>query len=183
MQLEDGTGKGYKASVNSENELEVRAQTTIRAEWECHNNARAYAMYFSQAEANSGANECLGYIKNTSDDDLVIDEIAIHSVSADHVYISTVTGTAAGGSAITPTNANVGSGLTATCTTMQHTAITGLTAVGRLMNFYCAANAFLVRSPKATIIIKKNSAIGVYVTTQQVNTIKCNIWFHFEDAH
>jgi hypothetical protein len=183
MNIEDGTGKGYKAAVNKVNELEVRAQVTIRAEWECHNNARAYAMYFSQAEANSAGNECLGYIKNTSDDDLVIDEIAIHSVAADHVYISKVTGTAAGGSAITPVNTNVGSGQTATCTTMQHTAITGLTDAGRLINFYCAANAFLVREPKSTIVIKKNSAIGVYVTTQQVNTIKCNIWFHFEDAH
>jgi hypothetical protein len=183
MNIEDGTGHGFKASVNSENELEVRAQITIRAEWENHNNARAYAMYFSQAQANSAGNECIGYIKNTADEDLVIDEIAIHSVAADHVYVSTVTGTAAGGSAITPTNANVGSGLTATCTTMQHTAITGLTAVGRLMNFYLAANAFFVREPKATIVIKKNSAIGIFVTTQQVNTVKCNIWFHFENTH
>jgi hypothetical protein len=183
MIIEDGTGSGHKAKVNDEYELETRAQTTGRAEWENHNHERAYAMYFSQAAANSGANECLGYIKNTADLDLVIDEISIHATAADTIYVSKVTGTAAGGSSITPTNANVGSGLTATVTTMQHTAITGLTDGGRLMNFYLAANGFVVREPKATIIIKKNSAIAIYTTTNQANTLKVNIWFHFEDIH
>ena len=183
MEINDGTGSGNKAKVNSANELEVRANTVSRAEWENHNNQRAYAMYFSQAAANSGANECLGYIKNISDDDLVIDEISIHSVAADTIYVSKVTGTAAGGSAIVPTNLNIGSGKTASVTTMQHTAITGLTDAGRLLSFYLAANGFFVRSPKATILIQKNSAIGIFTTANQANTLKVNIQFNYEDAH
>lgn len=183
MEITDGTGSGYKAKVNSDQELEVRATTINRAEWENHNNQRAYAVYFSQAAANSGANECLGYIKNTSDDDMVIDEIAVHSVAADTIYVSKVTGTAAGGSAITPVNMHLGSGKTAVATTMQHTAITGLTDAGRLLNLYLAANAFLIRTPKATIAIEKNSAIGVFTTANQANTLKVNIHLHYEDAH
>ena len=183
MNIEDGTGSGHKAKVNESNELEVRSNMVTRAEWENHNNQRAYAMYFSQAAANGATNECLGYLKNTSDDDMVIDEIAIHSVAADTIYVSKVTGTAAGGSAITPTNMHLGSGKTAVATTMQHTAITGLTDGGRLLNFYLAANAFLTRSPKSTICIEKNSAIGVYTTANQANTLKVNIHFHYEDAH
>ena len=140
-------------------------------------------MYFSQAAANSGANECLGYLKNTSDDDLIVDEIAIHSVAADTICVCKVTGTAAGGSAIVPTNMHLGSGKTAVATTMQHTAITGLTDAGRLLNFYLAANTFLTRAPKATIAIEKNSAIAVYTTANQANTLKVNIHFHYEDAH
>lgn len=183
MNIEDGKGTGYKAAVNSENEIEVRAQVTGRAEWVCHNKEQAYAMYFSQAQANSGGNECLGYIKNTSDDDLVIDEISLYTTAADHIYISKVTGTAAGGSAITPVNLNIGSGKTAPCTTMQHTAITGLTDAGRLVHIYLAANGMVVREMETSILIRKNSAIALYVTTQQVNTVKANFWFHFEDAH
>lgn len=183
MEVTDGTGSGYKVKVNSDNELEVRSNMVIRAEWENHNNQRAYAMYFSQAAANSGANECLGYLKNTSDEDMVIDEIAIHSVAADTIYVSKVTGTAAGGSAIVPTNMHLGSGKTAVATTMQHTAITGLTDGGRLLTFYLAANAFLTRSPKATILIEKNSAVGIFTTANQANTLKVNIHFHYEDAH
>lgn len=183
MNIEDGTGSGVRAKVNSDNELEVRATTVPRAEWENHNNQRAYAMYFSQAAANGATNECLGYIKNTSDDDLIIDEIAIHSVAADTIYVSKVTGIAAAGTAIIPTNLHVGSGATPTITTMQHTAITGLTDAGRLLNFYLAANAFVVRSPKATIAIEKNSAIAIFTTANQVNTLKVNVHFHFEDTH
>jgi len=183
MNIEDGTGSGHRARVNDDNELEVRATTVERSEWENHNNQRAYAMYFSQAAANSATNECLGYLKNTSDDDMIITEVAIHSVAADTVYISKVTGTAGGGSSITPTNMNLGSGKTAVATTMQHTAITGLTDGGRLLSFYLAANAFVVRQPESTIVVKKNSAVGIYVSANQANTLKVNIHFYYENAH
>jgi len=183
MNIEDGTGSGHRARVNDDNELEVRATTVSRAEWENHNNQRAFSMFFSQAAANSAANECLGYLKNTDDGDLIINEIAIHATAADIIYVAKVTGTAAAGSSITPVNMHIGSGKTASVTTMQHTAITGLTNAGRLLSFYMAANAFIVRSPKATIVLEKNSAIGIYTTTNQANTLNVNLHFHFENAH
>jgi hypothetical protein len=181
--IEDGKGTGYKAAVNSSNELEVRATIVGRAEWENHNKARAFVMYFSQASADAAANEIVGYIKNTSDLDMVIDRLSFHAVLADTIYVSKVTGTAAGGTAVVPTNANVGSGETATGTFSKATAHTGLTDAGRLVSVYLAAQGWQQIEPIATIVIKKNSAIGIFVTADATQTLNCTVWFHYEAAH
>ncbi len=55
MEITDGRGKGNRAEVNSDQQLEVRATVMGRAEWENHNNGEAYCMYFSQAAANGAA--------------------------------------------------------------------------------------------------------------------------------
>lgn len=184
MLIDDGKGSGYKCEVNSANQLEVRAVSQNRAEWECHNNGTAYVMYFSQAAANGAANEVLGYIKNDSDDDLIIDEIGLHITAANTVYVSKVTGTAGGSpTTLTPVNMNVGSGRTATGTFYKDDSMSGLTDAGRLINCYLAANAYLVRTPISSILIQKNSAIGIFVTTQQVQTLNCSVVFHYEPSH
>lgn len=184
MIIQDGKGTGRSAEVNLANQLETRAVVQNRSEWECHNNSAAYVMYFSQAAANGAANEVLGYIKNDSDDDLIIDEIGLHITAANIVYVSKVTGTAAGSpTTLVPTNCNLGSGKTATGTFYKDDGMTGLTDVGRLINCYLAANAYLVRTPMSSILVKKNSAIGIFVTTQQVQTLNCSVLFHFEPAH
>lgn len=184
MLIEDGKGQGYKAEVNSANQLETRTVQQPRSEWECHNHGTAYVMYFSQAAANGAANEVLGYIQNTSEDDLVIDEIGLHITAANTVYISKVTGTAGGSpTAVTPVNMNVGSGRTATGTFYKDDSMSGLTDAGRLVNCYLAANAYLVRTINSTILIQKNSAIGIFVTTQQSQTLNCSVLFHYEPAH
>jgi hypothetical protein len=184
MLIEDGNGNGFKVEVNSEHQLECRAVTQNRSEWECHNNANSYVMYFSQAAANAAANEVLGYMKNDSDDDMVVDEFGIHTTAANMIYVSKVTGTAAGSpTAVVPVNMNVGSGKTATGTFYKDDAMSGLTDGGRLVNIYLATNGYLVRTPMSTIIIKKNSAIGVFVATQAAQTVTCSILFHYEAAH
>jgi hypothetical protein len=184
MLIEDGKGNGYKCEVNSANQLETRTVQQPRSEWECHNHGTAYVMYFSQAAANGGANECLGYMKNDSDDDLVIDELGIHITAANTVYVSKVTGTAGGSpTAVVPVNMNVGSGRTATGTFYKDDSMSGLTDAGRLVNCYLAANGYLVREPHSTILIQKNSAIGIFVVTQQSQTLNCSVLFHYESSH
>jgi hypothetical protein len=184
MIIEDGAGTGRAVEVNLSNQLEVRSVVVGRAEWECHNNARAYVMYFSQAAANAAANECLGYLKNdSSTEDLVIDEVGIHITAANTIYMSKVTGTATGGTVVVPTNFNLGSTLVAVGTFLRATAIGGLTDAGRLINTYVPANGYLVRTPICSILLVRNSAVGIYVTTQQVQTLNCSVVFHYEDKH
>ena len=184
MQINDGKGTGYTAEVNSANQLETRSVSQNRAEWENHNHAKAFAFFFSQAAGDAAATEYLGYIKNDSDDDMVVDEISVHATAADSIYVVQVTGTAAGGTAVVPKNMNLGSGLTASCTTMKHTNITGLTQSGtRLLNFNLAAAGFIVRTPYPSILMPKNTAIAVVTSTDQAQTLSVNIMFHYETKH
>ncbi len=185
MSILDGKGRGYRAAVNKIQQLITRAINATMAFFVNLKDCEAFAMYFSQAAANAAANECLAYILNThTSKALVIDELDLDITAANTVYLSKVTGTPGGGpAAVTPTNLNLGSTKTAQATCYKDDAMSGLTDAGRLKNIYLAANTGReLTTGDAKLVLPINTAVAIFVTTQQAQTLNGVIRFHFEDS-
>lgn len=114
MKIEDGTGKGYEAGVNSKNELKTSAVSASIQHIASLRDKQAYQVNAQLAVNTSEENILL--LKNTSDsEDLVITYIRLHTAGAaatnSTAFFSVKAGGdyASGGTAITPTNVYVGS--------------------------------------------------------------------------
>ena len=110
--IEDGIGNAYKAEVNRNHELVVKAIT----EEDIDHVAEKYGeTYLIQAiDAGPTAAEYTLYFKNTGEKDFIIKHIFSYVTDTDVEWIlTTVTGTAATASVIVPVNSNLGSGKTA----------------------------------------------------------------------
>ena len=113
-----------------------RANTSSRSDSRGYYNSRDEGRSFSVAfdHQTAAAGEYSIYWKNTSTNrDLVISAIGVNSVNASRIKLWFVTGTAAGGDAITPTNSNKISSNAAEATAREANAgdaITGLATDG-----------------------------------------------------
>ena len=118
MIIEDGTGRGYKAHVNEENCLCAKA---INVPVEHHVNqdhGEFYSIVLDQAPA--AGDDCILYLMNDDDKDLLLSSVAIFASGAVEVYMKiSDSGTRNGAGALTPVNRNAGSGNEADCTCEQ----------------------------------------------------------------
>lgn len=117
MQIEDGHGTGAKAQVVNGKRLYVHAVTTSIEHEINHDEGGAYHVIFNQSP--TAADDCIFYMKNTDDMDMVIEGMRVAGKSftadTDSVYIEIGnTGTPTGTTALTPANVNAGSGNIAT---------------------------------------------------------------------
>ena len=107
------------------------------------------------------------YCKNTSTNGLtlVIDSAGLNSVEASRIKLWYVTGTAASGTLITPTNLNSASGNQAPATVMEGntaaTGITGLTTTGLIDFAYIAATGHEEFRLDDRLRIGPNDAIAI----------------------
>ena len=108
MQIEDGTGSGFKASVSSENRI---LSDCVTQTLEHHVNAQekqAYNMIFQIAP--SVLNAPFLYIQNTSPVDMILEGIAVQWSDEGYIEIKLGdTGTYVADTEITPANLNAGS--------------------------------------------------------------------------
>lgn len=74
MMIEDGTGKGYKAKVGADNRLKT---FSVSEEAVIHNGEYGRAFNWNTGNISMSGDMTLIYLKNNSDDDLVISDIAI----------------------------------------------------------------------------------------------------------
>lgn len=119
MIIEDGTGKGFKVHVTEENCLCAKS---ITVPFELHTNqdhGQSYSIVLDQAP--TAGDDCILYLKNDADDDLLITSMAIFASGAVVVYMKLgASGTRnAAAVALTPVNRNAGSGNAADCTCEQ----------------------------------------------------------------
>jgi hypothetical protein len=76
IQIEDGKGKGYSASVNNEGMLLSNSVSTTIEHWVNHYTGKAFMTTFETS--GSSTDNCIFYLKNTdSNDDLIIEGIEI----------------------------------------------------------------------------------------------------------
>lgn len=94
--IEDGRGRGFKAEVNAEQELVVRAITEAELE---HSSAQGNAYSWDSTELNIDIGDTMLFVKNTGDIPLVVDSVHLNGaagISMWHIGIGTATTTPAG---------------------------------------------------------------------------------------
>ena len=120
----------------SDGRMNVSSRSDGRSYYVSRDNGLAFSMVFSHTDTESGEWVC--YLKNTSTDgkDLVIDSIGINAEVFSRCHLHFVTGTAAGGNAVSMVNLNKNSNNDAPATGHEGGAaasgITGLTDAGRV---------------------------------------------------
>ena len=165
IHITDGTGKGYRAAVSNEGRLET-ASIAEPHEFHINEEGKYWSVPFGPQDP-AGANDYVFYFKNTGAKDLQLAHIRLSCTgAASCIQINQVTGTAAGGSAITPMALNLASTNTPTATLEEGTDITGLTSSGTLffMELAAVSTVYALES-QSSIIVPKNQAIGILVET------------------
>ena len=178
-QIKDGQGKGYLLGITSENRMkgDVVIQTL-----EYHSNvheATAYHLVFSATPTATG--DCFLYMKNTDDDDLIVESIWFRVASAESVSVKLGdTGTPVSGSAVTPTNCNAGSANSATGTFQTGSDITGLSSGSVVEKYWLTSTTSVLFNFEQDIILQKNSVLTLYATTGAV-ALAGTVVFHYHE--
>jgi len=105
-QIEDGKGRGFKAAVNSEQQLTVAAVTQGELEHESEENGQGYN--WSTDLVNIDANDTVLLVKNTSDTPLHVEciKIANGSTASEFTVHLPTTEVTVTGTTVTGTNLN-----------------------------------------------------------------------------
>lgn len=163
--IEDGTGKGYSARVNSDNHLEVSSISSTVEHYTNHIKGRAYNVNVS---ATPSAGACFFYMKNTDvDRALIIEGFDLYMEADDYVeFYFDKSGTPVGGNTITPVNLNTRSGLEADGTFLSANSITGLSGGKLIQRYYHPNYAGTVdRNFNQDIILDTNGIFTAHIGT------------------
>ena len=180
MKIEDGKGKNGDASVSSVQRLNVSAKTRDRLFYISRDDEQAFNAVMPTFSAAAG--EYVFYIKNTSSTKvLFLHSLEYHSIQDVHWKVFQCTGTAAGGTVITPTNLNLGSGRTAEATAMGGGAtLTGLTIGAQIGTHRTQAAGEAGMDWGEGLILAPNTAIVVEYDTGTTGLCEIDCIFHFE---
>lgn len=164
LQIEDGLGSGRVSGVSPQHRLMTAAETNVTAHFVSKETGRAFN--WNSIDGAAAANDIIFYLLNTSATrNLFVDVMRVGAANAALWKVTIVTGTAAGSSAITGTNLNLGSGIQAEATSRGSGAITGLTAGTTIATARNAAGASTDIPFDDVLIIPPNVAIGVEYDT------------------
>lgn len=104
--IKDGTGKGFEAQVNDENQLQTHSVTELEI---VHASLDGNAFVWTSGTQDIDATDTMLFIKNTGDVPLnlsVLNVIGSNVACTWTIHIGSDTTTPAGGSVITPVNLN-----------------------------------------------------------------------------
>ena len=105
--IEDGKGRGYKAEVNTEQELVVRAVTEEEIEHASGILGSAFSWDSTEKDIDTG--DTMLFVKNTGDTPLILDRATINGsnvICTWTILIGSATTIPAGGTAVTGVNLN-----------------------------------------------------------------------------
>lgn len=171
VRIIDGTGTRYAAGVNSEARLRVASVNKAYAENVNQQFQKAYTLMYSQTPS---AGKYFLYIKNLSDENVVLAGIAISCGTNERVEIvKDLVGTPVGTVAV-PVNRYVGSGNTAEGTFVVGNDITGISGGTVVQKFSKAGDSetkcFTMYSG---LVIPKNKNIALRAVTGGVAVDGC----------
>lgn len=150
----------YSAQVTAFNRLKVDAQTNLTAHFVSLRDQLAFNL--SSLDTGGAANDYIAYLQNTSPTRLLfIDIVRVGAANAVVFKVSSVTGTAAGSSALTPQNLNLTSSVAAEATARGDGAITGLTEDRLLALDRVAAGTSSIIPFDDILVLGENDAIAV----------------------
>ena len=180
MKIQDGRGKYGDASVSSVQRLNVSAKTRDRMFYISRDDQRAFNAVMPTMTAVAA--DYVFYLKNTSSvRNLFIQSIEFHSAVANVWRVFQVTGTAAGATAITPSNINLGSLIPAEVTCMGGAAtITGLTIGNQIGTHRTGADSSTAMAWGGGLILGPNTALVVEYESGAGGAVEVDCLFHFE---
>ena len=160
MQIEDGQGNGYRVGVNSSNRLKVNASVVSIVEQINEEDGRVWAAPLV-AIAPSGATYFFLF-QNKGQRVLAVQKIILASTVAGVFLIRKISGTAANGTDLVPTNMNLAAtGQPDTSVIQTGTSITGLTEEGILFPIYLAANVPFTSEIGPKIYVPPGTGIAI----------------------
>lgn len=181
MHIEDGTGTGYKARVSSENKLQVEAVTHISERHVNFVHGQAYSIVLDQVP--TGTDDCILYVRNDDDDDLILSSISAFTSGSTELYLHLGdAGTPDTPTTLAPVNRDAGSGNVANCTCQQGAdlatgaALSGGSEVDR---FRLEANAQTYRQHwNSDIIVPKNQTFTLWSSAIVTVNATLSVFFH-----
>jgi len=165
IQYTNDSNGSLEKMKGSDSRANVSSRSDSRSYYNSRDKAQTYSMAFDFQSAAAG--EFGFYFENNNTNGLtfVVDAIGINSVEAARIKLWYVTGTAAAGTLITPTNLNSASGNSAVATVMEGasaaTGITGLTTSGLIDFAYIQATGHEELRLDDRLRIAPNSAIAL----------------------
>ena len=170
MIIEDGTGTGKQAKVNSGNRLYTKAVTATTDEDINVQSNNVWSVPFEGLNP-AGADDYVVYIKNTGDKALSFSDIRVSvDTAASQLKLHAVSGTASGGTTLSPISRTVESSALPSATIESGTDITGLTDEGVIFFIQCPVVATQYHlSTSSKIRIPKGKAIALSVETATAN--------------
>ena len=177
MIIEGGTGNGYRAGVTPEHRLLTYAVTATE---QLHVNTTEQECYSIVLDQNpTSTNDCVLYIKNTSDMDLVLVSIGCFASGATELYFQiNNTGTATSATTLAAVNRNAASSKTADATIQQgpDLQLTAGDEVDRIV--LSAANLFIKHRWDSGIILPKNGTFTIWTSADMVVNATLTVYFH-----
>jgi len=163
IQYTDDVNGNFQEARGSDGRLNVSARSDARAYYNSRDKGQCYTVPFSHPTAGDG--EYSAYWKNTSPNKtLVISSIGVNSDDIARFKLWFVSGTAANGTAFTPTNLNKTSANDAEATALTDgggTAISGLTEDGLIDDLRVSANGHEEFRLSDRIRLGQNDAIAI----------------------
>ena len=173
LQIEgNGSDGGQINTVGVDEEKRMLTRATID-EFDAHINRESGKVWSLSFEGlnPAGADDYVFYLKNDGDKVLQVTDVRVMAdTAATQVEIHAVSGTASGGTDLTPVSRTIGSAATPSATIETGTDITGLTNDGILFFLQCdTVNREYHLRTSSRIRIPKGKAMAILVETATAN--------------
>jgi hypothetical protein len=180
MFIEDGKGKSGNASVSWVQRLNVSSKSEDRKFYASRDFGLCYNAVFDNITATDG--DYTAYLKNTSSTyNLFVSEIEFHSLLATKWKIWQVTGTAASGETVTPSELNLSKSIPADAIAMAgDTSITGLTTVQQVGSHRNTPTGDSGMNFRGCLILGPGDAIAIELDVGVSGLVSHDMFFWFE---
>lgn len=183
IEFKNDSTRAIEETEGSDGRLNVSSRTDSRRYYNSRTEGKAYSFVYSFDSAAS--TEFAFYLKNTSTTKtLVVSSVGVNSAVAARLCLNFVTGTAADGTLVTPTNANKTAPYLASAIAMEGntaaTGITGLTDVGKIDLAWVQATGHEELRLDDTVRLGQNDAIALSVLETAGGDVGGVVWFYYE---
>lgn len=180
MKIEDGKGNSGDASVSSSQRLNVSAKTRDRTFYASRDQGLAFTAIYEDITADAG--NIVAYLKSTSSTrNLFIKDIKAGGVEAIKWKVFSVSGTAASGESVIPTEMNLSKNIPAEAIAMAgNTSITGLTNIDEMGAHRSPANSEVSMLGHGATVLGPGDAVAVEYDTGTSGLCDLEIHFHYE---
>jgi len=184
IEIQNDVTRAKEDVEGSDGRMNVSSRQDSRMYYNSRDRKQAYSFVYNFDLAEN--NEVAAYLQNTSSDgkEIVIEHIGVNSDSAIRIEADFVTGTAAGGTTVTPTNLNRTSSNAANASAMEggsaSTGVTGLTVAAKIDRTSVAADGHQEFELKDSVRLGQNDAIAITVIEGTTADTFGVIYFYFE---